>query len=316
MTGAARLAAPKRSRTSKSAPPAPVESPVLVQGSVQFDMASKISGRTYRVFVFKPWSSPPPSGYPVVTVTDGNMTFPLAATMAAGFALSGRPALVVGVGYPADDPLTPYVLRTRDMTPETPLSGIMRNPGQPPAKLEDYGGAEAFYRFLVEELRPAIAAAYPVDADDQTLYGHSLGGLFTLGVLFRHPESFRGFVASSPSIWWNKRAILKDEAGFAAKVAAGQVAPRVLITVGADEQDMPDMLPPGMTRAQTRKLMTQARMVDNARELAGRLAQIKGRPGYVIRFNAFAEEDHLTVVAASLVRALTFALRNADKSRR
>jgi hypothetical protein len=136
-----------------------------------------------------------------------------------------------------------------------------------------------------------------------------LAGLFTLGVLFNNPESFRGFVASSPSIWWNKRSVLGDEPGFARKVEAGEASPRVLILVGAREQDAPQTPLPGMTRAQMKKLMSQSRMVDNAHDLAARLQQIKGEPGYMVRFHAFEEEDHLTVLPASISRALTFALR-------
>jgi predicted alpha/beta superfamily hydrolase len=288
----------------------PTPAPVLVHGSVQYDMTSKISGRTYRIFVFKPTAPPPPSGYPVVVVTDANMTFPLAATLNATFGFGGgRSALVVGVGYAAKDDLTPFLLRNRDLTPPTPLSGIPRSSVMPPPRLEDYGGSEEFYRFLVEELRPAIASAYSVNADDQTLYGHSLAGLFTLGVLFNHPASFHGFVASSPSIWWDSRSVLDGEPGFAAKVQAKEAAPRVLILVGANEQAVPDTPLPGMTRAQMEKLMSDSRMVDNARDLAEQLRRIKGGPGYSVRFHAFEDEDHLTVLPASISRAFAFALR-------
>src|SRR5271170_6691322 len=119
-----------------SPPASPAQHPVALRGSVQFDMPSKISGRTYRIFVFKPAAPPPPSGYPVVVVIDGNMSFPLAATLDAAFALrGGKAALVVGVGYPADDEITPFFMRNRDLTPPTPLSGISQNPGMPPPKL-------------------------------------------------------------------------------------------------------------------------------------------------------------------------------------
>jgi hypothetical protein len=37
-----------------SRPPLPAQSPALVYKSIQFDMSSQISGRTYRVFAFKP----------------------------------------------------------------------------------------------------------------------------------------------------------------------------------------------------------------------------------------------------------------------
>jgi len=296
-------------------PPALTQSQTLIYGASQFDMSSVRTGRTYRVFVFRPPLPPPPSGYPVMVVTDANLSFPIAATMAATFALSGKAAIVVGVGYPTDDFMQLVALRNRDLTPPTPLSGLRQSPGRPPPRPEDFGGAEDFYRFLVEELRPAIAAAHPVDADQQTLYGHSMGGLFTLGVLLTHPESFRNFVASSPSLFWNDRATFNDCPGFARKVRNGACAPRVLITLGADEQRVSQMLLPGASREQMKTLVREWRMVDNARDLAARLASIKGGTGYSVRFHAFDGEDHLTVLPASISRAMAFALRPSPAKR-
>src|SRR5271168_871954 len=140
------------------------QSPVAVYGAIQFDLSSKIAARPYRIFIFKPQIPPPPTGFPVVVVTDGNMVFPLMATVDATFALTGSAALVVGVGYATEDPMSLFRLRNRDLTPPTPLSSIEQRPGQPPVNLEDYGGAELFYRFLTEELRPLIASAYSVDS--------------------------------------------------------------------------------------------------------------------------------------------------------
>lgn len=308
--------------------PLPPQSPVLVYGAIQFDMSSAITGRTYRIFVFKPSGPPPPSGYPVIVATDGNLSFPLMATMAAAFELGGKAALVVGVGYASYDPMKLFSLRTRDLTPPTPLSGIPQRPGLPPVNLEDYGGSEHFYRFLMEELRPLIAGAYPVNAEDQTLYGHSWGGLFTLCVLLNHPQSFRNFIASSPSIWWNKRSMLNDAPGFEEKIRSKHAAPRVLLMVGSKEQDVPAKLPPSMTsalmtkmpfvpsvvrnliaRIVVKKMLLDYRMVDNARGLAARLQQIPGGSGYLVRFHAFEDDDHLTSTAASIGQALDFVLR-------
>jgi len=305
----------------------PGQDPVYVYGSSQFDMASEISGRTYRIFVFKPDTPPPASGYPVIVATDGNMTFPIMATTSATFALTGAAALVVGVGYPTNDPVSLFSLRYRDQTPPTPHSNIQQRPDLPPVNPDDYGGSENFYHFLVEELRPLIAGCYPVDANNQTLYGHSIAGMFTLSILFNHPGSFRNFVASSPSIWWNKRSVLNDIPDFKRKIQAGEAVPRVLVLVGDKEQDLPVTLPPQMTsvlmkkmphmpsairniiaRIFVKKKMLEYRMVSNARDVGMRLQEIKGKPGYVARFNAFADEDHLTALPASISRALAFAL--------
>jgi predicted alpha/beta superfamily hydrolase len=279
--------------------------PAVMPASAQFELASKISGRTYRVWVRTPIGPPPAGGWPVVVVTDGNGLFPIAAeTMVLRQLRGDKGALVVGVGYPVITELDMLELRNRDLTP-TPFNPA-DNPGGPPMK--ESGGAELFYRFLTEELRPAIAAAYPTNPKDQTLYGHSLGGLFTLGVLFRHPAAYSTYLASSPSIWWDRRVVLKDEARFEAKVAAGEVAPRVLIVVGADEETPPKRLPPGLTAAAAKASAARARMVSNARELALRLAKVKGRAPYEVRFHAFEDEDHMSVLPASISRTLGFAL--------
>jgi uncharacterized protein len=281
----------------------PQTKPYSFVRSVQFDMASKISGRTYRIFVHTPPVPPPPGGYPVLYVTDGNATFPVAAGQAELEALAGGKMMVVGIGYATDDVMTLQAVRNRDLTP-SPL--LKPAPGMS-AKPEDYGGAELFYRFITEELRPTIAAAYKVDPKDQSLYGHSLGGLFTLGVLFHHPDAFRGFVASSPSIWYNDREVLKGEADFRKAVQSGRTAPRILIEVGGREQSPPSQLPPGMSAAEVKAAVDSSRMVGNAVDLAARLSKLKGGPGYEVRSQVFEHEDHISTMAAGMSRALTFA---------
>lgn len=289
--------------------PALTRSPTSFPGAVEFDLASRISDRTYRILVYQPPIPPPEAGYPAVFLSDGNMNFPIAAAMGAMFAFSGCPALIVGVGYPTTNPLELTTMRTRDLTPPTPIEAIRPQPGLPPPAAENFGGAAEFLRFLTEELRPAIAAEWAVDPANQTLYGYSLGGLFTLGALFAQPDAFRTFVGASPSIWWHDRSLLAGEDAFTRRVAAGEAAPRVLITIGGEEQVLPRTLPPGFSEAEARELVTSARMVDNARELGARLAAIKGADGYAARFHQFDGEDHLTAMAGSIARALDFALR-------
>ena len=292
------------------AAPAPASAPVSLFGASQFDLASKISGRTYRVFVYKPLTPAPPSGYPVIFVTDGNGMFPLAAAQMAIMALGGKGAVVVGIGYPTDDYMRPMTLRYRDLTPVTEDKTLF--PTQPPlAEADQGGGSELFYRFITEELRPAVSASYPLDTHHQTLYGHSLGGLFVLGVMFKHPDSFNSYVASSPSIWWDNRSVLMDESGFLAREKRAKHPIRVLICVGAKEQDPYSQVPPGagnMPLSEVNKKIAAARMVDNAHALAQRLAHGDAQSGLVVRFQDFSAEDHLSVIPASISRALAFAV--------
>jgi uncharacterized protein len=284
------------------------KTPVPLFGASQFDLASKISGRTYRIFVYKPLVPSPPSGYPVVFVTDGNGMFPLAAAQMALMGLAGKGAIVVGIGYPTDDFMKPMMLRYRDLTPVTADKTLFAT--QPPLAEADQGGAsELFYRFITEELLPAVSASYPIDAQHQTLYGHSLGGLFVLGVMFKHPESFNNYVASSPSIWWDGRSVLKEESGFLAKAKGAKHPIRVLICVGAMEQEPYSQAPPGnLPLSEVNKKIAEAHMVDNARDLAKRLARSGAKSGFTVRFQEFSAEDHLSVVPASISRALGFAL--------
>jgi predicted alpha/beta superfamily hydrolase len=288
---------------------APASSPVTLFGASQFDLPSKTSSRTYRIFVYKPMLPPPPSGYPVIYVTDGNGMFPLAAAQTALMGLAGKGALVVGIGYPTDEFMQWMTLRYKDLTPVTADQTLF--PTNPPLGEADRGGqSELFYRFLVEELRPLLLRSYPINPHEQTLYGHSLGGLFVLGVMFKHPDSFNRYVASSPSIWWDKKSVLQGEAEFVAKTKNSKAPLRVLISVGSKEQDPYVSAPPGqpMALSEINKRVSEARMVANARGLANRLMQIDARPGLVVRFQDFSAEDHMSVVPASISRALEFAV--------
>jgi predicted alpha/beta superfamily hydrolase len=302
--------------------------PAVLPGSTQFDLASRITGRKYRIFISCPPGEAPPKGYPLFMATDGNMVFPIAAAVNATFGMAGKAALVVGIGYPSDAPMELMSLRTRDLTPPTPLERLPVRPHLPPPKLEDYGGDEEFFRFLIEELTPLLAEAYPIDDADRTLYGHSWGALFTVGVLLKHPESFKHFVASSPSIWWNKCAVLNHLTSFRAKVQGRSASPRVLLTVGGAEESVPKPIPqmildqvseraawiPPLFRGLVArwfvgKMLREYRMVGNARRLAARLRGVHGGADYSVRFREFAGEDHITSLPASVGRAFDFVLR-------
>lgn len=283
----------------------PIRVPATLPMAEQFDLTSKINGRTYRIYLSRPTGAVSPGGYPVLYVLDAYTAFPIAAAQVLLSSAGGpSPAVVVGIGYP--DTMDTSTLRNRDLTP-WPSDPSSTTPG---GKVDDYGGADAFHEFMMEELRPIVGKIYPVDPHKQALVGYSLGGLFTLHVMFHHPEAYRTYVAGSPSIWFDGDKVLQSEAAFSEAIRTGKAAPRVLITSDGWEQaeDSPDLPPSGEARAKEMVQMNAERMVENARELAARLQALKGAPGYQVRYVVFPQETHRTGIPASTSRAVAFVL--------
>jgi predicted alpha/beta superfamily hydrolase len=74
------------------------------------------------------------------------------------------------------------------------------------------GGADAYGRFLIEELKPFVDATYRTmpDAMHTGVAGSSLGGLVSLYLALTHPDVFGRAAIMSPSVWWDRRAILRN----------------------------------------------------------------------------------------------------------
>lgn len=292
--------------------------PLVRPNAEQFDVTSRNTGRTYRIYVAKPVDKgpPPAKGYPVIYLTDGDFNFHTAADalLLQSVGLEARSAYIVGIGY-GKDWETASRTRCADLTPSPPDPATRAAlDAAPLTKGATYGEAELFHRFLTEELRPQIEASYPVDRADTTLWGDSFGGLFALHVLFNHPDAYRNYLIVSPSINWNKGAILKDEARLMAQLADGKVAPRVLLTVGEFEERLGDHVTPypGVSREQMQAMLTEFGMVTNARALAARLRAAKapaGIPaGIKVEDIVFERETHLSVIPVAISRGLRFAL--------
>ncbi len=275
----------------------PAAEPVTLPRADQRMMDAKSNGATYRILISRPAGAPPANGWPVVYLLDGSQQFALASELVRVLSVRPEatgvcPAVVVGVGHPQQEGVD-IAARTRDFTP-------------PGADEPGTGGADAFLDFLVDELQPAIRGLVPVDPARQTLAGHSYGGLFTLHAFLNRPEAFASYIALSPSIWWNQRAVLKSENGFPARLAAA--GPRKLfIGVGGFEQTPDPKLP--VTPERKEKLSAN-RMLDNARELSQRLASLP-HGAENITFKVLEEENHGSITPAALPRALAHALAPA-----
>lgn len=243
-------------------------------------------------------------------VVDGDLVFGVAAELARVLmAVEAFPPLhVVGIGYDAgyQDFLK---RRTADLTPPLGAEGVAAL-GALAATIgvEHNGGADAFLAFLVEVLRPELAARHPQTAGgEQVLFGHSLGGLFAAHALLTAPDAFDGFIVSSPSLWWDGFSILQKLPAFAARLQALARRPAVFVDVGGHEQDLPTSVPPGfpVTLEEAQAQIRNARMVDAARDFAEAVA----RAGIErLRHVAFAEEDHTSVAPPAVLHGLRFAL--------
>jgi predicted alpha/beta superfamily hydrolase len=287
----ASLAAQNMSPAARTTVANPDGAPIVIPRAKQYDITSRLNGKTYRIMVAPPFGADPQKAYPVVYLLDGNAYFAIAADALTRQSMRiVAPAIVVGIGYPLDDPWEVERRRFLDLTPwvsKQSLSG-----GQ------ETGGGDMFLRVIEEEVKPFVSARYRIDAAKQTIYGQSIGGLMVLRVLFRNPTAFSTYVISSPSIWYNDRQILQDEDAFAKRARAGELKLRILITSAGDEQ---------YRGSDPKLLAADNRQVDNASELADRLAALN--PGSVaVTRTIFEGENHGTVPTVSLNRALRFAL--------
>jgi len=155
--------------------------------SVEWRDVKSRTGGDYRVFVWVPQEPPPASGYPVIYVLDGNAWGPLAAEINWIDASEGnehrvQPAVVVGIGYPTNQPFDLH-RRVRDLTTPTDKNRAVIVDGN--------GGYAEFISFINGVVKPDIERRYPIDRTRQTLLGHSLGGLFVLRTLLTDPASFQ-----------------------------------------------------------------------------------------------------------------------------
>lgn len=256
------------------------------------------NGRTCRLYLAFPEADPPADGFPVVYLLDANALFGSmveAIRMRAHRAgATGIPhAVVAGIGY-ATEGLYDRVARTYDYTP-----GPAAGESDTGDALLPTGGANEFLSLLELQIMAEVERRAKINPAKQVLFGHSLAGFFVLYALLQRPSLFRTFVASSPSIWWNRELLLNA----ASESVFAETKPRVVIAVGEYEQ----RLAPWQREVSAAALIAVRRsrraMVDNARELTACLSAA----GAEVDFQEFAGEDHASVPLLAINRGLRYA---------
>ncbi|MGP0072601.1 MAG: alpha/beta hydrolase [Bryobacteraceae bacterium] len=264
-------------------------------------VTASASKRTYQISVALPggYTKKHPA-YPVLYAADANSEFGTVVETARilSFSKDIPDLVIVGIGYPnpGQGLKASNAARTLDLTP-TPDPAWVREQakaslaqGVPPA--EASGGAPEFLSFIRGELVPSIEKTYNVSHQDRAWFGHSFGGLFGTYALFNNDGLFNRFIIGSPSLWWNNRAILSIEDTFAA--SKRPLPARVFFSVGLLEQRMAPQMP----------------MVSDLRAFNERLKR-RNYQGLELQTHFFEDEDHGSVIAATISRGLRFIYSNS-----
>ena len=277
-------------------------------GATWYDLADRESGAVRRVFLWVPPESAgvvPTEGWPVLYMTDGNAVIATAidAMRAQACYPSGTNTgwgVLVAIGYPTDDAYDPF-RRSWDLGPP---------PGQsyPPfwegGEVVRTGGGAEMARFLLEDVRPFVAAKVRVNHERQGLFGHSFGGLFALWLLFQKPEAFSHWIAASPAITWEDSFLLNHLAGFDID------ATRANVHLAAGEWEGDQLAPFQVAAADAAKCLcdkAKTRTIAAAQEMAAALATY---PGISADYETYVGENHMSVLPVAINRAIqrVFAL--------
>ncbi len=166
---------------------------VRIPNTEERALYSEIMDYEYGVYVTLPqgYKDNPDKIYPALYIIDGNQYF--------GFTVEPYGSLVWG-----------------NMVKDHIGISVAYRPGQINYRSRDFRTPERaadFVKFFQNELIPFVEDHYRTSKKDRTLFGHSLGGHFTLYMLLNAPETFENYIASAPAV---SDEIMKFEEDYAA----------------------------------------------------------------------------------------------------
>jgi predicted alpha/beta superfamily hydrolase len=168
--------------------------------------------------------------YPVLWVTDGS--FFLSAALEVATACAGKTVpemIVVAIGAPPEAKAEVGTRRGYDFSPNENSafegfgsavhkalidSGLKKLAAEGKPFTIRVGGAPQFLPFLVDEVRGQLGRDYRM-ADDDTLFGHSGGGLFCGYALVARPTAFKRYICGSPSLAAGDYEVFRIEERYA-----------------------------------------------------------------------------------------------------
>jgi predicted alpha/beta superfamily hydrolase len=192
-------------------------------------LTSSHTGYEYNIYVaLPPGYADTEIIYPTLYGLDPHLTFGMSAEIMRLLAFGEElPQLIyVGIGFSGSDKdIESYQVKNYVPT------GHLDKPGA--------GSAEDFLRFIREDLIPFVGSEYRADPADRCFEGSSLGGIFGLYALLRHPDTFQRYIIGSPWMDGADPQALKLETEYATNhsdlpatvfIGAGSLEPEFVVT--------------------------------------------------------------------------------------
>ncbi len=242
---------------------------------------------------------------PVLYMLDGNAAAMVFDQGMLSELAAGKAPVLVFIGYDNDLRID-SPSRTLDYTAWVDTAddenGVAQSSG---------GGAAAFYQVIAQRIKPEVQRRTRIDTTQQSLWGHSLGGLFVLSTLYTHPTAFQHYISASPSLWWSQGAPQGAMEQQFLDTYRGTPA-QLTLMLGGDERSgnrgVRDLTNPRVV-AHLRRIAGAT--PDAAYQLSGRLAKV---PGLQVSYREFAGLGHGPMLPASLTATLTALYGIADRS--
>ncbi len=256
------------------------QAPVTLQDTETHLLYSEKLQQYYLIDVFLPNGYQPKVSefqfpkYPVIYVLNSRPNAVMAAMLRHVSEMSRE--IIIGIDFADKDgnPTDSFAAYTRDLTP-TQDDDWPQGSG---------GHAEDFLYFIDNKVKPFINETYNVNKYNQTLVGHSFGGLFGLYVLFNHSDSFNRYVIASPSIWWDDAVIFESEENYFNMNS--NLAKKVFLSVGSREfADGPQG------------------MINNTNKMFEKLKS-RNYSDLNVGFEIFEDETHESVVGISIQKGI------------
>ncbi|MBN1550142.1 DUF4261 domain-containing protein [bacterium] len=157
--------------------------------SIIHQIHSKLLDEDRMVSVFLPDSyKKSENPFPVLVVLDGEDFARPVAGMTSYYSKLGKCPELIVVGIESKDRWRDYTPTKASIPDGTPLTTS--------------GGATLFMKFLENECMPYLESTYRI-SPFHVLYGHSIAGLFVVNSVLEKESNFAGFIATSPSLWWD-----------------------------------------------------------------------------------------------------------------